>query len=162
MPVPSRRLAVAGVIAAAVIALPAAAFASGSSTSSGKAAPSATASNSAPAVKPSAPNTSAPASKSPGPNPSAAAAMKAAARQSGTLERQAAQAMATALASQLGVSDSATQRALNEINALSRDGVDPASPAFAAIAHQLGVTPARLAAALDAAKQAAGRSVGGN
>ena len=30
MPVPSRRLAVAGVIAAAVIALPAAAFASGS------------------------------------------------------------------------------------------------------------------------------------
>ena len=71
--------------------------------------------------------------------------------------------MATALASQLGVSDSAAQRALNEINALSdRNGVDPASPAFAAIAHQLGVTPGRLAAALDAAKQAAGRSVGGN
>ena len=163
MPVPSRRLAVAGVIAAAVIALPAAAFASGSSTSSGKPAPSATASNSAPAVKSPAPNTSAPASKSPGPNPSAAAAMKAAARQSGTLERQAIQAMATALASQLGVSHSAAQRALNEINALSdRNGVDPASPAFAAIAHQLGVTPARLAAALDAAKQAAGRSVGGN
>ena len=141
MPVPSHRLAVAGVIAAAVIALPAAAFASGS-TSSGKPGPSATASSSAPAVKSPAPNTS-PASKSQGPNPSAAAAMKAAARQSRTLERQAAQAMATALASQLGVSDSAAQRALNEINALSdRNGVDPASPAFAAIAHQLGVTPA--------------------
>ena len=161
MPVPSRRLAAAGVIAAVLIALPAAAFASGS-TSSGKPGPSATASSSAPAVKP-APNTSAPASKSPGPNPSAAAAMKAAARQSGTLERQAEQAMATALASQLGVSDSAAQRALNEINALSdRNGVDPASPAFAAIAHQLGVTPARLAAALYTAKQAAGRSMGGN
>ena len=89
--------------------------------------------------------------------------MKAAARQSGTLERQAEQAMVTALARQLGVSDSAAQRAMNQINALSdRNGVDPASPAFAAIAHELGVTPARLAAALDAAKQAAGRSVGGN
>jgi len=160
MPVSSRRLAVAGVIAAAVIALPAAAFASGS-TSSGKPGPSA--SSSAPAVKSPAPDTSLPASKSPGPNPSAAAAMKAAARQSPTLERQAVQAMATALASQLGVSHSAAQRAMNQINALSdRNGVDPASPAFAAIAHQLGVTPSRLAAALDAAKQATGRSVGGN
>jgi hypothetical protein len=162
MPVPSRRLAIAGVAVAALIAVPAATFASGS-TSSGKPGPSETASSSAPAVKSPAPNASAPASKSPGPNPSAAAAIKAAARQSGTLERQAAQAMATGLASQLGVSHSAAQRALNEINALSdRNGVDPASPAFAAIAHQLGVTPARLAAALDAAKQAVGRSVAGH
>jgi transcription elongation factor len=156
MPVPSRRLAVAGVIAAAVIALPAAAFASGS-TSSGKPAPSAAASKSAPAVK-----SPAPAGKAAAPDPSAAA-MKAAARQSGTLERQAEQAMVAALVGQLGVSDSAAQRAMNQINALSdRNGVDPASPAFAAIAHELGVTPARLAAALDAAKQAAGRSVGGH
>jgi predicted DNA binding protein len=89
--------------------------------------------------------------------------MKAAARQSPTLERQAEQAMVAALASQLGVSHSAAQRALNELNALSdRNGVDPASPAFAAIAHQLGVTPSRLAAALDAAKQALGRSVAGH
>jgi len=162
MPVPSRRLAAAGVTAAVLIALPAAALASGS-TSSGKPAPSAAASSSVPAVKSPAPNTSAPADKSPGPNPSAAAAMKAAARQSGTLERQAEQAMVAALASQLGVSDSAAQRAMNQINALSdRNGVDPASPAFAAIAHQLGVTPARLAAALDAAKQAAGRSLAGH
>ena len=156
MPVPSRRLAVAGVIAAAVIALPAAAFASGS-TSSGKPAPSAAAGNSAPAGGKS------PAPGNAAPNPSAAAAMKAAARQSGTLERQAEQAMVAALASQLGVSHSAAQRAMNQINALSdRNGVEPASPAFAAIAHELGVTPARLAAALDAAKQAAGRSVAGN
>ena len=162
MPVPSRRFVAAGVAAAALIAVPAAAFASGS-TSSGKPGPSATASSSAPAVKSPAPNTSLPASKSPGPNPSAAAAMKAAARQSGTLERQAEQAMATALASQLGVSDSAAQRAMNQISALSdRNGVDPASAAFAAIAHQLGVTPARLAATLYTAKQAAGRSVAGH
>ena len=61
--------------------------------------------------------------------------MKAAARQSGTLERQATQAMAAALASQLGVSHSAAQRAMNQVNALGdRNGVDPASPAFAAIA----------------------------
>jgi len=157
MPVPSRRLAVAGVIAAVLIALPAAAFASGS-TSSGKPGPSATASKSAPVVK-----SPAPASKSPGPNPSAAASMKAAARQSGTLERQAEQAMVAALASQLGVSHSAAQRAMNQLSALSdRNGVDPSSPAFAAIAHELGVNPVRLAAALDAAKQAAARSVGGN
>jgi UDP-N-acetylmuramyl pentapeptide synthase len=71
--------------------------------------------------------------------------------------------MVSALASQLGVSHSAAQRAMNQLNALSdRNGVDPASPAFAAIAHQLGVTPARLAAALPTAKQAAGRFVAGH
>jgi hypothetical protein len=162
MPVPSHRLAAAGVIAAVLIALPAAAFASGS-TSSGKPGPSATASSSAPAVKSPAPNTSAPASKSPGPNPSAAAAMKNAARQSRALESGTMPSMVAALATQLGVSHSAAQRAMNQIDAVSdRNGVDPASPAFAAIAHELGVTPARLAAALDAAKQAARQSVGGN
>lgn len=154
MSVPSRRLAVAGVIAATLIAVPAAAFASGSVASSGKPVPSATASTSPPAAK------SPAAGKSPEPNPSSAAAMKAAARQSGAGEQQATQAMVAALASQLGISHSAAQHAMNQINALSdRNGVDPASPAFAAIAHQLGVTPARLAAALDAAKQAAGRSL---
>jgi hypothetical protein len=41
-----------------------------------------------------------------------------------------------------------------QLDALSgTGGVDPASPAFAAIAHHLGVSAARLAAALDAAKQ---------
>jgi len=156
MPVPSRRLAAAGVVAAVLIALPAAAFASGSGTSSGKPGPSATASKSVQATK------SPAASKSPLPN-SSAAAMKAAARGSRALDSGTMPSMVAALATQLGVSHSAAQRALNEINALSdRNGVDPASPAFAAIARSLGVTPARLAAALDAAKQAAGRSVGGN
>ena len=157
MPVPSRRLAVAGVIAAAVIALPAAALASASSPSTGKPAPSATAGRSVPAGK-----SPAAAGKSPAPD-SSAAAMKAAARQSGTLERQATQAMVAALASELGVGHSAAQRAMNQVNALSdRNGVDPANPAFAAIARQLGVTPTRLAAALDGAKQAAGRVVAGH
>jgi hypothetical protein len=155
MPVPSRRLAVAGVIAAVLIALPAAAFASGS-TSSGKPGPSATASSSAQASKSPAAGTS------PLPN-SSAAAMKNAARQSRALESGTMPSMVAALATQLGVSHSAAQRAMNQIDAVSdRNGVDPASPAFAAIAHQLGVTPARLAATLYTAKQAAARSVGGN
>jgi hypothetical protein len=155
MPVPSRRLAIAGVAVAALIAVPAAAFASGS-TSSGKPGPSPTASSSAQPSK----------SPAAGPTPlpdSSAAAMKNAARQSRALQSGIMQSMVAALATQLGVSHSAAQRAMNQINALSdRNGVDPASPAFAAIAHQLGVTPARLAAALDAAKQAAGRSAAGH
>ena len=138
-----------------MIAVPAAALASGSSTSSGKPAPSATASKLRPGGK-HAEHVRA-ATKSPGPNPSAAAAMKAAARQSGTLERRPTQAMVAALATQLGVSHSAAQRALNQLDALSdRDGVDPASPAFAAIAHDLGVSPARLAAALRCSQARAG------
>jgi hypothetical protein len=59
-----------------------------------------------------------------------------------------------ALAARLGVSHSAAQRAFNQLDALSgRGGIDPASPAFAVIAHELGVSPARLAAALDAVKR---------
>jgi hypothetical protein len=57
------------------------------------------------------------------------------------------------LAAQLGVSRSAAQRALSQIQVLGRGGIDPASPAFAAIARELGVSTARLAAALDAVKQ---------
>jgi len=68
--------------------------------------------------------------------------------------------MVTALANQLGVSQGAAQQALNQLEALSRGGVDPASPAFAAIARDLGVSAAQLAAALDAAKQAAGQAAG--
>src|SRR5262249_48958968 len=63
------------------------------------------------------------------------------------------QALVSALAAQLGVSHRAAQGALNQLIGLGRDGVDPASPAFAAIAHQLGVAPDRLVAALQAAKQ---------
>ena len=59
----------------------------------------------------------------------------------------------SALAAQLGVSQSAAQRAFDQLDALGRGGIDPASPAFAAIAHDLGVSPDRLVAALQAAKQ---------
>ena len=58
------------------------------------------------------------------------------------------------LATQLGVSTSAAHRALERVGALSGNhGVDPASPAFAAIAHDLGVSPAQLIAGLGAVKQ---------
>lgn len=131
MSVRSRRLAVAGVLAAAIIAVPAAALASDSGAPSGKPAPSATATESA-------------------------AALKSAARQSAT-QGSPNPAMVNALATQLGVSHSAAQRALDQLDALNGpDGLDAASPAFAAIAHDLGVSAARLAAALPAAKQAAG------
>lgn len=64
-----------------------------------------------------------------------------------------------ALAARLGVSTSAARHALQQIGALSgKDGVDPASTAFAAIARQLGVSPAQLGGALDGVKEsAAGR-----
>jgi hypothetical protein len=64
-----------------------------------------------------------------------------------------------ALTARLGVTTSAAMHALQQIGALSGKGdIDPASPAFAAIADDLGVSPARLAAALDWVKEsAAGR-----
>lgn len=61
-----------------------------------------------------------------------------------------------AMASRLGVSQDAARAALTAVVALSgKDGVDPSSQAFTAIAHGLGVTAQQLAAALDAAKEAA-------
>ncbi len=61
-------------------------------------------------------------------------------------------AAARALAARLGVSPGAAGRAFKEITALSSEngGVNPASSAFVAIARDLGVSPARLAAAWDA------------
>ena len=154
MSVRSRRLVVAAVIAATAIAVPTAALASASSASSGKPAPSAAATKSA--ASKSAASKSAAAGGS-------AAASKSAARQSGALRSVTEPAMVAALASQLGVSHSAAQRAFSQLDALSgTGGVDSASPAFAAIAHDLGVNPARLAAALGAAKQAARQSVAGS
>ncbi len=67
----------------------------------------------------------------------------------------AAPSAAAALATALGVSTAAAQSALQQISALDDGhGVDPASAAFAAIAHHLGVSPTRLAAALPLVKQA--------
>jgi len=61
--------------------------------------------------------------------------------------------MVAALATRLGVGHSAAERALTQLAALGGGGIDPASPAFAAIAHDLGVSPAQLSGALRAAKQ---------
>jgi hypothetical protein len=131
MSVRSRRIAVAGAIAATMIAIPAAALASDAGTSSGKPPPSAAASESA-------------------------AASKSAARQSGAVSSAPQPSMVDSLAAQLGVSHSAAQGALHQLDALGPGGGDPANPAFAAIAHNLGVSADRLTAALRAAKQAAG------
>ena len=140
MSVRSRRLAIAAVTAATAIAVPTAALASGPSTSSGKPAPSAA------ATKP------ATASKS-GLASGTAAASKSAARQSAASSSATMSAMVAALVTRLGVGHSAAQRALNQLEALGGDGIDSASPAFAAIAHDLGVSPAQLSGALRAAKQ---------
>ena len=166
MSVRSRRLALAAVIAAIAIAVPTAALASDSGTWSGKPAPSAAATkppaSTSAASKSAAASGSAAASKSAAASGSAAAS-KSAARQSGALRSVTMPAEVAALATRLGVSHSAVQRALNRLAALSGEGgVDPTSPAFAAIAHDLGVSPARLAAALVAAKQAARQSLAGS
>ena len=154
MSVRSRRLALAAVIAAIAIAVPTAALASDSGTWSGKPAPSTA------ATKP--PASTSAASKSAAASGSAAAS-KSAARQSGALQSVTMPAMVAALSTQLGVSHRAAQHAFNQLDAISgQGGVDPASPAFAAIAHDLGVSPARLAAALVAAKQAVRQSLAGS
>ena len=163
MSVRSRRLALAAVIAAIAIAVPTAALASDSGTWSGKPAPSAAATkppaSTSAASKSAAASGSAAASKSAAASGSAAAS-KSAARQSGALQSVTMPAMVAALSTQLGVSHRAAQHAFNQLDAISgQDGVYPASPAFAAIAHDLGVSPVRLAAALVAAKQAARQSV---
>jgi transcriptional regulator with XRE-family HTH domain len=64
-------------------------------------------------------------------------------------------AAVAALAGRLGVSRSAAERALQQIAGLGgQEGVDPTDAALAVIAHDLGVSPARLAAALGGVKQA--------
>ena len=132
------RLAIAGVVAAAAIAVPAAAFASGSGSPSSKPAPPQ-------ASAASASESAAAASKF------AAAASKSAAAGS----QLTVPAPVRAFATRLGVGTSAAGRALKQIAALNsrQHGVDPAGAAFAAIAHDLGVSPARLAAAWDGVKQ---------
>jgi hypothetical protein len=121
-----RRLALAGVATAAAVAVPTAALAAGSGSPS------------SPSAKPAA-------------SAAAAASQKAAARQAQGQTGQ--PQIAAALATRLGISTSAAQHVIAQLGALGRGGVDPASAAFAAIARDLGVSPARLAAALTAAKQ---------
>jgi hypothetical protein len=146
MSVPLRRVLVTGVIAAAV-AIPAAAFASGSGSPSGKPSPSAAAG----AASKSPP----PVSKIPGRASRSAAAAKSAAASGNSVPSFTGPTAVAALASQLGISSSAALHTLQQVVALSgRDGLNPTDPAFVAIAHGLGVSPAHLAAALAGVKQA--------
>jgi hypothetical protein len=133
-----RRLAIAGVITATAIALPAAALASGPGSPSGK---------------PSPPSASAPSASKSAPAPSASNS-EAAPSQVKQAQPDLPPAPVGAFTMRLGVSTSAGGRAFKQIAGLSRTGsLDLASPAFAAIAHELGVSPAQLAAAWDAVNQ---------
>jgi len=146
MSVPIRRVLVTGVVAAAVV-VPAAAFASGSGSPSGKPSPSAAVGG--PAKSPSA------ASKVPGRGSRAAAAAKAAGASGKSVPSFTSPTAVAALARELGISSSAALHTLQQVVALSgTDGLDSTDPAFAAIAHGLGVSPAKLAAALAGVKQA--------
>jgi hypothetical protein len=143
------RVAVAGVIAAAVVAVPAAALAAGSGSPTAKPSPPQTTATAQPTSKPAPPATQ------PGPVSSqeaAAEASKSAAAAAGSQPDSNGPAAVSALAARLGVSADLAGRAFKQIMALTTQGgrLDTTSAAFAGIARQLGVTPAQLAAAWDA------------
>jgi hypothetical protein len=123
-----RRLAVAGVIAAAAIAVPAAAFASGPGAPSGKPAPPQAA------------------AASPGKSAAPSSLGGSQVKEGGLSEPP---APVQAFAAQLGVTAGAeVQRAYKQLVVLTmNNSADPASPAFTAIARAIGVSPAQLAAA---------------
>lgn len=89
-------------------------------------------------------------SSPPGKPAAAVSASKSAAARSVTVPEA-----VRALATRLAVSISAAERAFKQIAASTNQSgsVDAASPAFAAIARDLGVSPARLADAWDAVRQ---------
>jgi hypothetical protein len=142
------RLAIAGVITATAIAVPVAALASGPGSPSGKPAPPQASATSA-GKSPAAPSSGSPSGKPAPPQGSSAAPSQ--------LKKQAQPdqppAPVRTFAARLGVSADAAGRAFKEIAGLSlQNGVNPASPAVAAIARELGVSPAQLIAAWDAVK----------
>jgi hypothetical protein len=148
------RLAIAGVAALAAIAVPVAALASAPSAPPAKPAP--------PAAAPSAskPGAVPPGKQVPPGNPvppadAAAAASKEAASKEAAAAQQGVPAPIRAFAAQLGVSITAAGPAFKEVAGLAGQdgGVDAGSQAFAAIASELGVSPARLAAAWAAVSQ---------
>jgi hypothetical protein len=146
------RLAIAGVITATAIAVPVAALASGLGAPSGKSAPpqasAVSASKSAAAA-----SVSSPSGKPAPPQASAVGPAKTPSKLTKQGQPDQPPAPVRAFAARLGVSADAAGRAFKEIAGLSRqNGVDPASPAFAAIARELGVSPAQLAAAWSAVR----------
>jgi hypothetical protein len=144
------RVAAAGVIAAAVIAVPAAALAAGTGSPAAKPSPTSGTASGQPASKPAPPATQ------PGPVSSQEAAARAsksaAAAAAASQQGPNGLAAVNALAARLHVSTDAAGPAFKEITALIGQAghLDPASAAFAAIARSLGVSTAQLSAAWDA------------
>ena len=133
------RLALAGIITAAAVAIPAVAMAAGSGSTPGKLGAPATA--------------SAGASKSPPPRGSDLVNSKSSAARDLPQLRTTGPAAVSALGERLHVGSDAAGRAFKEVGALfveNNGRVDAASPAFAAIAQQIGVSPAQLASAWNA------------
>lgn len=139
------RLAIAGVITAAAVAVPAAALASGPGSPSGKPAPPQASAASA-RKSPAPPSSGSPSGKPAPPQASATGPAK-------VPQSDQPPAPVRAFAARLGVSTDAAGRAYKQILGMSStNGVDPASPAFAAIARELGVSPAQLATAWAAVR----------
>jgi hypothetical protein len=143
------RLAIAGIIAAAAIAVPVAALASASGSPPGKPGAPPTAVPAAPAASKSPPP------GNPAPPQGAAASKEAEASKEAVAAQQGVPAPVQAFAARLGVGITAAGPAFKEVAGLAGpDGrVDTGSQAFAAIASELGVSPARLAAAWAAVSQ---------
>lgn len=119
MPVTARHLAVAGVLAATAVAVPAAALAGSNSSSKPPSTPAHTVT---------------------------AVASAGHAKAQGGARSVSLSAVAARLASRLGVSTSAAEHALQQLQG------NVTSSHLAAIAHELGVTPARLSTALREVK----------
>ena len=138
------RLAIAAVLTASAIAVPAAALASGPGSPSGKQGP--------PPAAVASGGKSAPAGSAPAAPPSGKVPPRGSDARGGKpaapLQLTGLPAAASALATRLGVSITSAERAVKEIGGLivQNGRVDPASPAFAAIARETGVSPAQLAA----------------
>jgi hypothetical protein len=138
MPLRFRHAAVAAVLAAAAVTVPVAALASGPGS---------------PATKPGHRPATLKVKSAAGASGSAAASPLVGGKGGQAGSSLAGSSAVTMLTARLGVASSAARHALQQIGALSgKDGVDPASAAFAAIARSLGVSPARLASVLDGLK----------
>lgn len=144
------RVAVAGVIAAAAIAVPAAALAAGTGSPTAKPQPAQATAPAQPASKPAPPAT--PPAPTSSQEAAAIASKSAAAAAAASQPASKGPAAVRALAARLGVSADLAGRAFKEIMALTGQGgrLDTTSAAFAGIARQLGVSPAQLAAAWNA------------
>ena len=153
------RLAIAAVIAAAAIAVPVAALASGPGSPPAKPGPPTAAAPSASKSPP--PGTQAPPGGAADASKKALAASQpdvaapGASKTPPTGKQAELPAPVAAFIARLGVGPDAGGRAFKEVYGLTKQGgqADTASPAFAAIAREAGVSPDRLAAAWDAVSQ---------